>query len=81
MSVSGELSEVKETLAHYNQQLIDVHTALMDKQATDDLTDLDTKDLLVKETDSIPDEFLVVAMVTKFCCMLFITCKSIIFSR
>ena len=84
LSVSSELSEVKEILAHYNQQLIDVHTALMDKQATDGLTDLDTntvEDLLVKETDSIPDEFLVVAMVTKFCCMLFVTCKSIIFSR
>ena len=82
VSISRELLEVKETLAQCKQQLTNVHTALMYKPATDGLTDLETnsaKDLSIRETDSIPDEFLIAAMVTKFCCMLFITCKSIIF--
>ena len=58
--------------------------SLMDKLATDGFNDVETntaEDLSVEETDSIPDEFLVVAMVAKFCCMLFDTCKSIIFCR
>ena len=81
-SVSGELLEVKETLAQCNQQLTDVHMTLMtDKQVTDSCNDLEAipaENLLIKQTDCIPDEFLVIAMVTKFCCILFFTCKSYI---
>ena len=81
-SVSSELLEVKETLTECKQQLINVHKCIMDKQVTDNVTDLETipaDDTLVKQTDRIPDEFLMVAIVIKFCCMLFVTCKSIIF--
>lgn len=82
-SVSGELLEVKETLAQCKQQLTDVHMTLMaDKQVTDSRSDLEAipaaEDLPIKQTDCIPDEFLVIAMVTKFCCILFVTCKSFI---
>lgn len=82
-SFSSELLQVKETLAQCKQQLSDVHSALVDKQAADGATDLEISsaddDSATKQTDHLPDEYLVIAMVTKFCCMLFITCKSIIF--
>ena len=83
-SVSSELLEVKETLAQCKQQLTDVHmTLLADKQATDGLTDLEAilaENLSITQTDCIPDEVLVTAMVAKFCCILFVTCKAFIFN-
>lgn len=71
VSVCSELLGVKETLTQSKQQLVDVHATIMDKQVNDRLNNL--------KTNSDKDESLVIAMVTKFCCMLFVTCKSIMF--
>lgn len=84
-SVSSELLQVKETLAQCKQQLVDVHTSLVNTQVKTDhdgLTDLETTPAdvsLIRQPKCLPDEFLMIAMVTKFCCMLFVTCKSIMF--
>ena len=81
-SVSSEVSELKETLTQCRQQLADVHSALMDKQIPINPNVLDItpiEDSSVKQTDSLSDQLLVIAMVTKFCCILFVTCKSVIF--
>ena len=82
-SVSSELLKVKEMLTQCKEQLVDVHSTLVDKQASDGVTDLEISsavdDSATKQINRLPDELLVIAMVTKFCCMLFITCKSIIF--
>ena len=83
-SVSSELLQVKDTLTQCKQHLADVHATIKDKQTTDGVTDSGTirpagDDSATKQANSLPDELLVTAMVTKFCCMLFITCKSIMF--
>ena len=80
--VSSELSELKETLSQCKQQLVDVNMALMVKQVTDNVSDLKTipvEEPSVDQTDHIPNQFLMIAMVTKFCCILFATCKSMLF--
>ena len=79
-SVSSELLQVNDTLTQCKQHLADVHATIKDKQTTDlgTISPADD-DSATKQTNSLPDELLVISMVTKFCCMLFITCKSIMF--
>lgn len=83
-SVSSELLQVKDTLTQCKHHLADVHATIKGKQTTDGVTDSGTirpadDDPATKQTNHLPNELLVIAMVTKFCCMLFITCKSIMF--
>ena len=77
--VNSELLEVKKTLAQCKQKLDDVHTTLTNQQVTDGVTDSPTVTADDSSINCFPDELLVVAMAAKFCCMLFITCKSVIF--